>query len=102
MELYGPFEIDLRVQVINDNGDIGEITYSLPSGQFPTKERIELAIEEALTTLPKKTGLRAMNRQEFQQNLLFKRTGSTEKFVFPGGDDWDTVNKEKNDETKKL
>lgn len=65
----GPFEIELKVQITNGEGQDGAITYTLPKGTMPTKDSIDAAIKTCSKTA-QEHGMRLMTREEAMQGWL--------------------------------
>lgn len=83
-EFHGPFTAMIRVAVVNDEGVEAEITWSLPTGRYPTLAEMEAAQQEALKQAP--SGLRLMTKREWWDALCAERFGS--QYAMPGGPDW--------------
>lgn len=67
--LDGPFEVELKIHITNDDGEAGEVTYKLGAGTVPTQAAITKALQEA-EALAKEHGRRLMNRHEFIEEML--------------------------------
>lgn len=88
MTMRGPFEIELKVHITDEDGRQGKVTYSLPLAEFPTEEKIRSALDEAAKAVEDQ-GFRLMTKPEFINTLMSEKFGTTENFAVPGGPDWD-------------
>lgn len=90
MKMHGPFEIDLKVH-ITDGKQVGVLTWQMPAAKIPSRQDVK----DALTTVEEGLsesvgdGWRLCSKREYFDNLMFEKTGSTQRFALPGGDDWD-------------
>jgi coenzyme F420-reducing hydrogenase gamma subunit len=87
MKLKGPYTILLEVRV-TDGERTGKVTIDLPFGCPPTEEEINACVKQAEDTV-KEQGFRLMTKTEFFNTVFQERTGATEKFAVPGGNEWD-------------
>lgn len=86
--LKWPYETNITVHIVNDDGVKGDITISLSMGDCPTDEMIHECLQKARETC-EKHDCRLQNRKEFFNTMIQQRLGSTENFYCPGGEEWD-------------
>lgn len=87
MKLKGPYTTVMQVCITNGERT-GKVTIDLPYGYPPTEEEINACVKQAEDTV-KEQGFRLMTKVEFFNEVLRERTGTTEKFAVPGGNEWD-------------
>lgn len=85
--LKGPYETEIIVHV-TDGEHTGKITLGLTLSEPPTQAHIYECLAKAKTTA-EANGLRLMNKKEFFNSILRERTGATETYAIPGGNEWD-------------
>jgi hypothetical protein len=90
MKLNGPFEIELKV-FITDGEQQGQVTYTLPSGLYPTVEMIRSALATSEQKAKEAVGadFRLFSKREFFDHLIREKTGSSERFAMSGSEEWD-------------
>lgn len=89
-KMHGPVQIDIIVY-FTDGEQVAKVTYGYSAGLFVPPETMLKIINVSEKCIKEQMGddWRLCTRKEFQQNLVGEKTGTTEKFAFPGGDDWD-------------
>lgn len=87
MKLKGPYTITIQVR-ITDGENTGKVTIDMPIGRPPTEEEINACVKEAEESV-KDQGFRLMDKVEFFNAVFQERTGTTEFFAIPGGNEWD-------------
>lgn len=87
--MNGPFELELKVR-LTDGEQSAIVTYTLPVGVYPTKEKIQEAMTASLAKAQDQVGpnWRLQNRHEFENEVISDRFGGmTPEFATKS--DWD-------------
>jgi hypothetical protein len=86
--LKGPYEVDIKVHVTNDDGTDGVVTIGASMAEPPDEENIKRALTEAEKTVSAQ-GFRLMNKKEFFNKMMQERLGAEGPWACPGGNEWD-------------
>ena len=90
-KMQAPIKVEIKVMVTNGETS-GEVTYGLSAFQYPTKEDIDHAMKEVEdSSVLKDSGMRLMTKREAFDYMIFEKTGCTDTFALPNGDEWDEV-----------
>jgi len=93
-DMHGPFEVDLKIRM-TDGNQTAVVTYTLPVGQYPTKESVQKGMEESLKQVREQMNSEDwnfLNRPDFENEVLGERTGGIMgrgNNRFATKDDWD-------------
>lgn len=90
MELYGPFDVDVKVYC-TDGEQVAVATYGLGRSTYATPENVPDALAKVEAQMKEQMGdeWRLCTKREYFDHLMTEMTGSGERFALPGGDDWD-------------
>ncbi|ENN99811.1 MULTISPECIES: hypothetical protein [Pseudoalteromonas] len=89
-KIEAPIKVEIKVIVVNDKGDSGEVTCELPSMEFPTQETVIKAIKEvSKNPALAANDLRIANQRETFDYMTKERIGADMTFALPGSpEDW--------------
>ncbi|WP_076921234.1 hypothetical protein [Pseudoalteromonas sp. SK20] len=89
-KIEAPIKVEIKVIVVNDKGDSGEVTCELPSMEFPTQETVIKAIKEVSENPALAANdLRIANQRETFDYMTKERIGADMTFALPGSpEDW--------------
>ena len=76
--MQGPFEIDLKVRLRVGEENTATVTYSMPAGMYPDREKVDQAIAECLKSVQAQMddgGIRLLDREEFANEIIAERMG---------------------------
>ena len=92
MKMQGPYRFEMKVAVVADNGDRGEVTLELGEpGNPPTAEQIQALLDAAEEAAVQMFEGRLMNKAEFFNFLMSEKTGSDQQWSTPGSIEWDKI-----------
>lgn len=91
--MFGPVTFEMKVHVINENGDTGYTACTLARGQLPAVEEIHRLIGESLAaTNGGESPFRLMEGEEFFNRVIVKElTGRKGNFAIGRDDEYDTT-----------
>lgn len=88
---HGPFTMEIKFSIVNDQGDTAELSFDCPPGNIPPPHGVAILAEKALVgireAIPERTW-RFPTRAEFVQAQLQEQagTGGMVKFAVPEGE----------------
>ncbi|AUR82884.1 hypothetical protein NVP1029O_51 [Vibrio phage 1.029.O._10N.261.55.A7] len=84
IKIEAPIKVEIKIIVVDDDGNSGEVSCDLPAMRYPTKEKINEIIKEVSESeLLEKNGLRIASKRETFDYMIREKTGSDETFAMP-------------------
>lgn len=84
VKIQAPIKTEVKIIVADDEGNFGEVSYSLTAMSYPTKEGINEVINEvSKSDLLKNNNMRIASKEETFDFIMREATGSNQKIAMP-------------------